>query len=214
MSHLMMMGCGSTNGGVSPTDFSGLTLWLDGADTANILDGSGNPITNGTTVGTWKDKSGNARNFTQGTDANRPTWNSAGYVSVPGGAPSSSVLLSSGLAMSQFLSSTNNTIFIVFRVVGTPAGTRAVFGDANLQFIDVTSETNLRGFLNNGTGGQSTTSSTIAGDTDYIYQLRRTGTTLAASLNGGTEASVTTSGSLSGLTGICGLPRPGLLLIS
>lgn len=49
----------------SPKSLPGLALWLDGSDTAStVLD---------TGVTTWKDKSGNARDFTQTTGANQPT---------------------------------------------------------------------------------------------------------------------------------------------
>jgi len=41
-------------------------LWLDAADTATITASSGS-------VSQWDDKSGNGRNFTQGTGANQPT---------------------------------------------------------------------------------------------------------------------------------------------
>jgi hypothetical protein len=43
-----------------PTNISGCQLWLDGADPA----GTGTPPTNGSTVSTWVDKSGNGRNAT------------------------------------------------------------------------------------------------------------------------------------------------------
>ncbi len=46
----------------SPLQISGCQLWLDGADPNN----TGTPPANGTTISTWTDKSGNARNFSGG----------------------------------------------------------------------------------------------------------------------------------------------------
>lgn len=51
-----------------PSDLLGLELWLDASDTSTITS-SGSPAT----VSQWDDKSGNARNVTQGTAANQPT---------------------------------------------------------------------------------------------------------------------------------------------
>jgi len=48
-----------------PTDISGLTLWLDAADTATIS-------VSGTAVTQWTDKSANAYTFTQATSAYQP----------------------------------------------------------------------------------------------------------------------------------------------
>jgi len=52
--------------GFSPKTISGLGLWLDAADTSSLT-------FNGNTVSEWRDLSGNARNFTQGTAANQPS---------------------------------------------------------------------------------------------------------------------------------------------
>lgn len=54
--------------GFSPKQIAGLGLWLDAADSSTVsLDGSGN-------VEAWADKSGNGRNATQTTAANRPDY--------------------------------------------------------------------------------------------------------------------------------------------
>lgn len=49
----------------NPLSISGCQLWLDAADTATIS-------VSGSEVTQWNDKSGNSRNFTQSTAANRP----------------------------------------------------------------------------------------------------------------------------------------------
>jgi hypothetical protein len=70
----------------APTSIAGLQLWLDGSDEATkVITGSG--------ISSWLDKSGNARNATQATDANRPA-------NVVGGAPTAGV---SGAVGTKFL---------------------------------------------------------------------------------------------------------------
>ena len=59
----------------NPTSISGLQLWLDSSDSGTLFQDSAGiiPATkDGDPVGYWKDKSGNNRNFTQATAANRP----------------------------------------------------------------------------------------------------------------------------------------------
>jgi hypothetical protein len=51
-------------------------LWLDANDSATITQSSG-------AVSQWNDKSGNGRNFTQSTSANRPTYASTGLNNKP-----------------------------------------------------------------------------------------------------------------------------------
>ena len=65
---------------------SGCILWLDGADPNN----TGSPVANGTTITTWKDKSGNANDATSGSGSITVTGNSlvfdgtSKYLTVPG----------------------------------------------------------------------------------------------------------------------------------
>ena len=60
----------------TPASLPNLALWLDGSDTGTLfLDtGATQAITNNGAVARWNDKSGNGRNFTQATGANRPTF--------------------------------------------------------------------------------------------------------------------------------------------
>lgn len=53
-----------------PTNISGCILWLDGTDPA----GNGSPPSDGTSISTWVDKSGQGNNFTQGTSARQPVF--------------------------------------------------------------------------------------------------------------------------------------------
>lgn len=52
-----------------PINISGCQLWLDAAD----INGNGTSVANGSSIATWTDKSGNARNATQSTAGYRPT---------------------------------------------------------------------------------------------------------------------------------------------
>lgn len=51
--------------GFNPRSIAGLGLWLDAADSSTLT-------LNGNTVSEWRDKSGNARHFSQGTAATQP----------------------------------------------------------------------------------------------------------------------------------------------
>jgi hypothetical protein len=61
----------------SPSNLgSSLALWLDANDASTIT-------LNGSTVSQWNDKSGNNRNFTQGSATNQPTYNATGLNNKP-----------------------------------------------------------------------------------------------------------------------------------
>jgi len=67
----------SSSASFSPTDLSNLALWLDAGDSSTITESGG-------AVSQWDDKSGNARNISQGTGANQPTYTSGSHVSFNG----------------------------------------------------------------------------------------------------------------------------------
>lgn len=54
-----------------PTSIAGCALWLDGADPTTLVFSSGSNISQ------WNDKSGNAKNITQPTQANQPSYTAA-----------------------------------------------------------------------------------------------------------------------------------------
>lgn len=64
----------------TPKNLSGLELWLDAADGSTLFDADsgGSLVAADGAVGRWVDKSGNSRNFTQGTANNRPLWRATG----------------------------------------------------------------------------------------------------------------------------------------
>lgn len=80
---LLLLGCGgaggAAGGGGEPPTLVNLQLWLDSkdADTLWADTTATTPASNGGTVARWDDKSGNARNLTQGTSTKRPVWTSA-----------------------------------------------------------------------------------------------------------------------------------------
>jgi hypothetical protein len=71
VNQLTGFGASSEAASFSPLDIAGCQLWIR-SDLGITKDGSDR-------VGTWADQSGNSRDFTQGTDANKPIWQSAAY---------------------------------------------------------------------------------------------------------------------------------------
>lgn len=72
LKHVLLL---NSAGGFSPSDISGLRLWLDASDPASLFqDAAGStPAGNGDPVGQWADKSGNGNNLTQGAASLQPT---------------------------------------------------------------------------------------------------------------------------------------------
>ena len=107
----------------SPTDISGLQLWLDASDSSTIIE-------NGGTVSQWNDKSGNGYNVSQGTASNQPTYtasalNSKSVVRFDGNDE-----LTNGSA-TVVGGSTNRTVFVVFNSTGGSATSYGVtLGDS------------------------------------------------------------------------------------
>jgi hypothetical protein len=62
----------------SPSRLPSLKLWLDAADSSTIFSDTTLTSISTTTVGGWKDKSGNANHATQGTSGNQATFTSNG----------------------------------------------------------------------------------------------------------------------------------------
>lgn len=105
----------------SPADITGgnLKLWLDANDIDGDGNGGNNP-SNGSSVATWTDKSGNTKNATNGDAAHRPTYTTNALNSKPVVSFNGSVgqVLSAGVANDwKFLSDTLNgsSVFIVVK---------------------------------------------------------------------------------------------------
>jgi len=133
----------ATTSSWSPTQISGLTLWLDASD---INGNRTNPLLN-SAIATWIDKSGAGKNATQSTPSYRPTYvMDSGYPSVLFSQASTQHLLGTSL-----LTSTSYGIFFVYRT-RTPASLQFVFfdykktsGGTGQNFLQVPVNTNAVG---------------------------------------------------------------------
>ena len=122
--------------GFSPKNIAGLALWMD----ASAYNAS---------TGTWSDKSGNARDFSQGTVGNRPivsavTQNGRAILEFDG---SNDQLINS----SNFLQVANCTMFAAFRRLGGVYGgviSSANNGDRSPGILIDNSRGGVRGFQN------------------------------------------------------------------
>jgi len=97
----------------TPTEITGCSLWLDGADATTLFqDTAGTSLvtSTGQTVRRWNDKSGRGCNATQA--GNAPTWNSAGFTTFTR-TNSQTLLLSNGTLPYSAV----NTAYSMFAVV-------------------------------------------------------------------------------------------------
>lgn len=97
----------------SPTDISGLDLWLDASDGNTLYDatsGGNLVISNGSTVKRWEDKSGNVRHATNGT--NGPTLQTSNKNSLNTLNFSTAKWITSTFSSKTY---TSQTTFVVFR---------------------------------------------------------------------------------------------------
>ena len=102
----------------NPRSLTGCQLWLDAAD----VNGNGNlPLTN-TSISSWVDKTGNARNFTQNTGGSQPTFLTNILNNRPILRFSNQFLSNAGYSLFANASS-GLAIFIVFRTTNVNAQT-------------------------------------------------------------------------------------------
>lgn len=109
--------------GFTPKSISGLTLWLD-ATQGVTLTGSG--------VSTWADQSGNSRDFTQTTAAQRPTYTATlnGLSVLTFSNAASSALTRTGIANADYGSTNGASWWIVYRCSELNTYTLADLGGA------------------------------------------------------------------------------------
>jgi Fibronectin type III domain len=110
---------------------SGLSLWLDGADSSTRFLSSvcsGETAGAGQAVGCWKDKSAAAENFTQGTEASRPTVGTIGSLSAMHFTSQSQVLTSINAT------DTYQTVFLVSLPLTNPSEVNYLFGESATDF--------------------------------------------------------------------------------
>ena len=109
-----------------PTDISGCALWLDGSDSAYVLNGSDAACADGDGVKTWQDRSGNLRHFTQATSGSRPTYKTSIINS------KNVVRFSvSDLSKTSMPSLSSSTFFLVMKSSSTPSQYILDFGEIN-----------------------------------------------------------------------------------
>lgn len=138
----------------SPQSISGLHAWYKGD--AGVLNSSDVPASNGETVKTWQDQSGNTRHATQGTDADRPLYVTSSSIN------SKPALNFDGLTdyLKSTISVTTTTVtaFIVYRLDAITVASRvssivaainADFNDSNSAILAYyASTTQVEGFRN------------------------------------------------------------------
>ena len=116
----------------TPTSLTGCQLWLDAAD----VNGNGAAVGNGVSISTWTDKSGNARNATQATGGNQPTYSSSTRGLVFNGSTSflnmtnAFAMLGAGAAMTAFVVEKRGAASVnqMFWFTGDTLGTGVYFG--------------------------------------------------------------------------------------
>lgn len=176
----------------SPLDISGLSLWLDAADTTSITESGG-------AVSQWDDKSGNAYNFSQGTAANQPTTgtrtiNSLNVIDFDGSQEF--------LGTTSTINDTQGHVFIIFQKdnINDPS---TMFGGGSSS-----NATQLHLFLSDdGTGNPGiqaqggniySFTSTVGTGTPSLYELASNGSTWSGWLDGGSETLTQVAGTNNG----------------
>lgn len=158
---------------VSVPPVSGYKLWLDGKDSAVFS------FSSGSVVSEWRDKSGNAYNFSQGTVANQPTRGSDGLVDFDG---SNDQLDAGSKFMNNIHNGGSNTVFAILRLDADLDGSYLDsnnLGSSGIGFnfaYEAANDRYLTG-INNGTAGQNvvvnfTANSSVAINTTYC-QIQR-----------------------------------------
>lgn len=156
-------------------------LWLDAADPTMLFQNSGltTPVTaTGQSVAGWKDKSGNARNYT--TTGTAPTYTTAKTVTFNSG---SQFLTCSTLPAG----SKNLDVFIVTKPLSSTGDWRTLFRGANTdhQIIIEAGSYRLGAYYNNGGGFQQFGSLTLNGSTRVLLHMSVSSANVqSASLNG------------------------------
>ena len=97
----------------NPRQIGGLVLWLDATDPA----ANGVQPSNGTSLATWVDKSTRGNNFTQGTGANQPTFQTNIINGKPCILANGTTQTMSGGVTGLPTGSQGRTFFIVFNIV-------------------------------------------------------------------------------------------------
>ena len=146
----------TTGGGVpfSPTDVSGVALWLD-ADSVSTITSSSNKVSR------WDDRSVNIRHFIQSTQANQPTYTANGLNNKPVISFTSSnknYLLGDTNANSFKVGTNSFAIFTVFKTITTTNASilaKSLYGNYQGRFAIVRESSSFNGFLERPTSSNS-----------------------------------------------------------
>lgn len=204
----------ATYGSVSPTNFSGLFLWLDANDTTTIITGSVNAVS------TWSDKSGGGRNFTQATAGSRPTYQTSSFNSRPSinfDGNSDFLTYSSVTSYSKF------TVFAVFNVQNNATmQTQDIFnkvyfyalGVNDFPFRGIAAAPTVVGLAVQVDGGgdftgDKTATSSAAPNTNYIFTSYHDQINLITTLNGVTGQTIPSTVTLSSTAAPYAIGRAG-----
>jgi hypothetical protein len=124
---------------------SGLALWLDATDPSTITVATG--------VSQWRDRSGNARHFTQPTPANQPDYSASSFFGQPGVTFDGVNDVMNLTGVNSILANRTHGVYWVFRRIGNGSGdayrpvigVRHVNGTADVGALHYVKNSNLLG---------------------------------------------------------------------
>jgi hypothetical protein len=173
----------------SPAEIS-TALWLDAADASTVTTVSGN-------VSQWNDKSGNGRNASQATSANRPVY----VASSVNGLPCVEFQATNQILSTSYTLPTSNIYhFDVVKRLATLGAGGSIFGyqvSANRQFAGFRDNSNL--WFGSGDSSESTVAANSSANTAHIFAYQLVGSTTAGLRFNGSIAR-----SVQEFTGTCG----------
>ena len=180
---------------ILPTQISGCSLWLDGADPA----GTGSPPSIGTSVSTWVDKSGNGRNaISEGTSI--PSFSNRGITYDGSGFYRTSY--SAALPA--------ETLFVVFRWASIGSSGPAFIGGTQwfqrLVYVDPASSRWLY-FGGIASWGRWNTAP-LSSNVDYMFGVTWNSSSVIMHLNG---SSLATAGGVGNIASFSGSPTDSLI---
>jgi hypothetical protein len=164
-SAMMLLGCGSSGGGAfSPLSLSPM-IWLDGSQLG---------LSDGASVSSFTDLSGNGNHFVQGTGANQPVFRSSGINGI-GAVESDGV--DDFMTLAAFGAHTSWWAYLVCRGVSIPAAPKTWwspdnYGPDGIYFLMETKSATAMGINSIPANPWSPTDVPIAASTNYAFHLK------------------------------------------
>lgn len=172
---------------ILPTQISGCSLWLDGADPA----GTGIPPSIGTSVSTWVDKSGNGRNGISG-GTSIPTFSNRGITYDGSGSYTTSY---SAVLPAE-------TLFVVFRWSNIVGGPGLITGTQWLQRIVYVEPAASRWLYFGGIASWGRWNTTpLSSNVDYMFGVTWNSSSVTMHLNGSPLATAGSAGNIGSFSG-------------